>query len=193
MEQRQSMDLTILVDNNTFIDQYYLGEPAVSYLIETDGKKVLFDVGYSDVFLKNMEAMGHKLKEIDAIVLSHGHNDHTGGLSTLLLEKEKFEGKRPTLIAHPGAFEEKQADGLMISSEVSAQQMQSVCDVTLPEGTYPVTENLLFLGGIPRGNCYEAQNPVGTKNTLNGWQADFVEEDTALVYTAQDGIYIITG
>ena len=47
------MKLTVLVDNNTFIDEYYLGEPAVSYYIEDQDIKILFDTGYSDIFIKN--------------------------------------------------------------------------------------------------------------------------------------------
>ncbi|MCS5881771.1 hypothetical protein LNP17_26920 [Klebsiella variicola subsp. variicola] len=33
------MQLTVLVDNNTLIDRYLVGEPGVSYLIEHDGQK----------------------------------------------------------------------------------------------------------------------------------------------------------
>ncbi len=51
------MKLTVLVDNNTLIDHYFIGEPAVSYFIETDDKRVLFDVGYSDAFLKNAQKL----------------------------------------------------------------------------------------------------------------------------------------
>ena len=40
------MKLRVLVDNNTYIDRYYLGEPAVSYYIECDGIRLLFDAGY---------------------------------------------------------------------------------------------------------------------------------------------------
>lgn len=43
------MKLKVLEDNNTFIDNYYLGEPAVSYYIEDDNMKILFEVGYSGV------------------------------------------------------------------------------------------------------------------------------------------------
>ena len=46
-QEQAEMKLTVLLDNNTLIDRYFLGEPGVSYLIETDGKKILFDVGYS--------------------------------------------------------------------------------------------------------------------------------------------------
>ena len=51
------MKIRILVDNNTLIDQYYVGEPAVCHYIEMDGMRILFDTGYSDVFLKNARAM----------------------------------------------------------------------------------------------------------------------------------------
>ena len=46
------MKLTILMDNNTYIDQYYLGEPAFSVYIEDGAEKILFDTGYSDAFLR---------------------------------------------------------------------------------------------------------------------------------------------
>lgn len=71
------MRLTVLVDNNTLIDRYLIGEPGVSYLIEYDGQKILFDTGYSDVFLKNAQTLKIDLTSIDSIVFSHGHNNHT--------------------------------------------------------------------------------------------------------------------
>lgn len=74
------MKLTVLTDNHTHIDQYYLGEPALCLHIETDGRKILLDTGYSDVCLRNSRAMGIDLRQVDTIVLSHGHNDHTRGL-----------------------------------------------------------------------------------------------------------------
>ena len=69
------MKLTVLADNNTFIDQYYLGEPAVSYYIEIDDCRILFDTGYSDAFLRNALGLGIDLGAITHLVLSHGHND----------------------------------------------------------------------------------------------------------------------
>ena len=82
------MKLRVLVDNNTYIDRYYLGEPAVSYYIECDGIRLLFDAGYSDVFLKNAEALGIDLGLVTHLVFSHGHNDHTRGPKFM---KERLE------------------------------------------------------------------------------------------------------
>ena len=77
------MKLRVLEDNNTFIDEYYLGEPAVSYYIENENEKILFDTGYSDAFIQNAKKMSIDLNQVQKIVLSHGHNDHTGGLPYL--------------------------------------------------------------------------------------------------------------
>jgi len=75
------MRLTILADNHTIIDRYYLGEPAFSCLLQDGAHTVLFNTGYSDVFLRNAEAMGFDLSKVTDVLLSHWHNDHTGGLS----------------------------------------------------------------------------------------------------------------
>ena len=63
------MKLWVLSDNNTLIDRYFLGEPAVSYYIEADGLRILFDTGYSDVFWKNAQALGLSLNGLSHIVL----------------------------------------------------------------------------------------------------------------------------
>lgn len=74
------MKLKVLEDNNTFIDEYYLGEPGVSYYIEDGVEKILFDTGYSSIILENASKMNIDLNKINKLVISHGHDDHTGGL-----------------------------------------------------------------------------------------------------------------
>lgn len=59
----------------------FLGEHGLSFWIEVDDKKIMFDTGLSGrVLIHNLEALGLDLKSIDAFVLSHPHNDHSGGL-----------------------------------------------------------------------------------------------------------------
>jgi len=56
-----------------------------SALIEYGGKKILFDTGNNaPLFQGNVEALGVSLKDLDFVVLSHRHGDHTSGLSYVL-------------------------------------------------------------------------------------------------------------
>jgi glyoxylase-like metal-dependent hydrolase (beta-lactamase superfamily II) len=79
IHKEEDVKLTVLVDNNTLIDQYFIGEPAVSYYIEDGNERILFDAGYSDVIIHNANKLHIDLGKISKIVFSHGHNDHTGG------------------------------------------------------------------------------------------------------------------
>jgi hypothetical protein len=52
------LTLTVLVDNTTFMDHDFYGEAGLSYLLETDGRKILFNTGLSGLFLANAKKMG---------------------------------------------------------------------------------------------------------------------------------------
>ena len=123
------MKLTVLVDNNTFIDKYYYGEPAVSYYIEAGDKRLLFDAGYSDIFLQNAEKMGIDLSKLTHIVLSHGHNDHSNGLQ-FLTERVGIAGVE--LIAHPDCFLPKyDEDEYIVRNTVPTHEKAKI--VTFPK------------------------------------------------------------
>ena len=183
------MKLTVLVDNNTYIDQYYLGEPALSFYIEDGKEKILFDTGYSDAFIKNAEQMGIDLSALTCIVLSHGHNDHTRGLPFLW---DKYDLKNVKLVAHPGVFSPKHYMDL----EVGAPFTKVDCiahGLQVIDGNRPVklTERLTFLGEIPRVTDFESKEPIGTIGEAG--PVDFVLDDSALSYEGRDGVFIVTG
>lgn len=184
------MKLTVLVDNNTYIDEYYFGEPAVSYYIEDEDKHILFDVGYSDIFLRNAEAMGIDLSKVTHVVLSHGHNDHTRGLQFL---QEKVGMRDKKLIAHPACFWPKCYEGLQVGAPYSEQEMRLIADYMPCKTTYRITENLIFLGEIPRENSFENRTSIGMYEENGKWKDDYLIDDTAVVYKVERGIFIITG
>lgn len=184
------MKLRVLVDNNTYIDRYYLGEPAVSYYIECDGIRLLFDAGYSDVFLKNAEALGIDLGLVTHLVFSHGHNDHTRGLKFM---KERLELSGMEVIAHPSCFDEKVFGEESIGAPYSAADMAGICRYRPCGGPCNISERLVFLGEIPDAVDFETRNAIGRTRIRGKWQDDYVRDDSALVYRGEEGIFIITG
>lgn len=178
------MKLTVLCDNNTFIDQYYLGEPALCFYLENHDDQILFDTGYSDVFMKNAEKMGIDLNKANKIVLSHGHNDHTGGLKYFLQEKRDIE-----IIAHPDTFIYREDETGVISSPLAERMVSERCDLRLCRDPVMVSEDLIYLGEIPQLLPFEKRIPIG--KTEKG--DDYILDDSALVYRKKEGIFIITG
>ncbi|MBN1455957.1 MAG: MBL fold metallo-hydrolase [Methanomicrobia archaeon] len=192
------MQLTVLVDNNTLIDRYFLGEPAVSYFIEDAGTRILFDVGYSDAFLINAQKMAIDLRTLDFVVLSHGHLDHTWGLDPLIRlyiesKLERLESKRPTLVAHPATFQTKLLTGVgQIGSLVTETRAANYFTLHLSREPVWLTDRLVYLGEIPRRNEFEAQTPIGrVKSEKNEEEADYSLDDSALAYQSSQGLVII--
>jgi 7,8-dihydropterin-6-yl-methyl-4-(beta-D-ribofuranosyl)aminobenzene 5'-phosphate synthase len=64
-------------------------EHGLSLYIDTGEKKILFDTGQSDMFIQNAQKLGIDVSEVDVLVLSHGHFDHTGGLYSFLEMNKK--------------------------------------------------------------------------------------------------------
>ncbi len=73
------MKITNLVDDSRG-EKDLLYEHGLSFYIETKNHKLLFDTGASGAFIVNAEKKGIDLGEVDTVVISHGHYDHTGGL-----------------------------------------------------------------------------------------------------------------
>lgn len=192
------MKITVLVDNNTIIDRYFLGEPGVSFLIEEEGRKILFDTGYSDIFISNAQKLGIDIYDVDCIAISHGHNDHTWGLMPLIriYTEARFEGRkadRPLLLAHEQAFEGKYYGNEIIGSMLDTKALEGHFEMRLAREPFWITDKLVFLGEIERTNSFENQKPVGKRMNNGIKEDDYLLDDTALAYKSAEGLIIITG
>jgi 7,8-dihydropterin-6-yl-methyl-4-(beta-D-ribofuranosyl)aminobenzene 5'-phosphate synthase len=95
-------------------------EHGLSLYIETRGRRLLFDMGQTDLFIRNAARLGIDLSAVDTAVISHGHNDHGGGLEAFLAVNDhapvfihqdaftphyngagKYIGLEPSLCGHP--------------------------------------------------------------------------------------------
>lgn len=175
------MKLTILVDNTTRIDRYLLGEPALSFYFEDDNKSYIFDLGYSDIFLKNAQKLQIDINNIDFIIFSHGHNDHTGGLFHLKnyyreLKELNIKFKKPKITAHQDVFTPKTENGYgNIGTPVLLSELNDFFDINITNSYFKLSEKLFYLGEIPKNKNLECM------------------DDSALAYVSAKGLIIITG
>jgi 7,8-dihydropterin-6-yl-methyl-4-(beta-D-ribofuranosyl)aminobenzene 5'-phosphate synthase len=90
--------ITTLVENTVNVGGLR-AEHGLSFLLRMGGRKMLFDTGQTDLLLHNARGMGLSLDDVEAVVLSHGHYDHTGGIEAIW--RTLPEAK---LFAHPSVL-----------------------------------------------------------------------------------------
>ena len=73
------MKITALIENLPLSDEIQ-AEHGLSLYIEAEGKKILFDMGQTNLFAENAAKLGVDLTKVDLAILSHGHYDHGGGM-----------------------------------------------------------------------------------------------------------------
>nr|WP_319266450.1 MBL fold metallo-hydrolase [uncultured Draconibacterium sp.] len=176
------LSISILTDNTA--GGHFLAEHGLSYLVEIDNEKILFDAGHSDVFLKNAERLNYDIEnEVETIVLSHGHWDHGNGLKYL---------KNKTLITHPASFASRyrKADRTTVGLELSKYEIEKQFTLKESKTSLQLTENLVFLGEIPRNNDFESMT---TSFEFADGSDDFIPDDSALAAIIDNELVIITG
>ncbi|MCK5672318.1 MAG: MBL fold metallo-hydrolase [Spirochaetales bacterium] len=94
--------ITTLIENTKGEHLALKSEHGISFFIEKDGHKLLFDTGQSGTFLENAEQLQTDLSNLEYVVISHGHYDHSGGFRALTGIAKKFE-----LIVGDGFFNNK--------------------------------------------------------------------------------------
>jgi len=174
----------------------FLAEWGISVLLEVDDTSVLLDTGRSIVAAHNALLMDIDLKQIDTIVFSHGHEDHTGGLVNLLkLRKTPIE-----IIAHPDVWAEKYwkaSDkdkydyiGIPYARELAESLGASF---RLSEEPVWITEKIVTSGEIPMITDYEMIDTSACVKTDSGFSQDPLRDDLSLFIKSDKGLIVVAG
>jgi 7,8-dihydropterin-6-yl-methyl-4-(beta-D-ribofuranosyl)aminobenzene 5'-phosphate synthase len=185
--------LTVLVENSTY-GRDLRAEHGLAVHLKTGPHSFLFDTGQSDLLVHNARLLGVNLSPLDAIVLSHGHYDHTGGLGAV-----RDLAPRAALYAHPAAWGPHLArhpDGSTCDVGMAPRSREAVrAFETRRYDTVAKTEvapGLFLTGEIPRETDFE---DVGGPFVLDaaGRQPDPIADDQALFFDTRDGVVVLLG
>ncbi|WP_028313738.1 MBL fold metallo-hydrolase [Desulfatibacillum aliphaticivorans] len=188
---KKECKLTFLCEDQArmgFLDKKFSGQHGLSIFIQGE-KNVLFDTGPSEIVLYNAALAGVNLDSADLIVLSHGHWDHADGLGPL-----SNAGIRKPLLLHPMAFRDRRKpSGQFNGMAMSRDQIMERFDLIESSGPYKVSENMWFLGEIPRENDFESQSTSYYYMEDGEKRPELLPDDTALAVTTPNGLVVITG
>jgi 7,8-dihydropterin-6-yl-methyl-4-(beta-D-ribofuranosyl)aminobenzene 5'-phosphate synthase len=185
--------LTVLLDNHR-ADDDLRREHGLSLWIETGDRRLLIDTGETDAFRVNAEALGVDLSAADAIALSHGHYDHTGGLA-MALEAAPGAG----LFLHPAALQprySRRRRGRPLAIGMPAASRDAVLAagdrITWTEGPTEVLPGVWCTGPVPRDEAREPGDPdffFDAACTM----PDPVPDDQSFFIDTEDGLWVVLG
>ena len=176
-----------------------MGEWGYAALVEVDGRKILFDTGANpDVVLKNARTLKIDLSQVEDVVISHNHDDHTGGLLSLRRELMKTN-PRALSRAHVSAnifLPRLKADGSDDNglTPLRADYERLGGRFILHDGPAELAPGVWFTGPVPRKYPETNWSTEGLKlHTAAGDVTDNVPEDAALVFSTPEGLVVLTG
>ena len=188
---------------DSFVKPQLRAEHGVSMLVTVyeNGTKdsFLFDTGVTiDGVLHNMDALEVRPNELHAIVLSHGHTDHTRGLIGLI---KRYGRPRIPIVLHPDAFLKRKnvfPDGHETEHIPPSRRDLEAEDVEIIEDRAPtmlIGGHALVTGQIARTTSFEKGSPTQVAWVDDKWQPDpWIHDDQAVIINLKDkGLVVLTG
>jgi len=187
-----SLKITTLIENLPDWEGKLHFEHGLSVFIEADGKRLLFDTGQSGAFVENAKALGVDLLTVDAVVLSHGHYDHTGGVPELL----KCLNKRMSFYIGKEFFSPKYKlleDGTWKYNGNPFEKPAEVEFHSIDQDVTILSESVYVFKNFLRVNDFETVNPKFFIKTENGFERDLFTDEIALGIKTKQGLVLIVG
>jgi 7,8-dihydropterin-6-yl-methyl-4-(beta-D-ribofuranosyl)aminobenzene 5'-phosphate synthase len=192
----QHLKITVL---STMLSDEGIGEWGFAALVEADGHRILVDTGAKpDTVLLNARQLNLDLSDVREVILTHNHDDHTGGLLTLRRELMK---KNPAAlsIAHvgKGIFYSRPAEGngkednvmIGLRKEYEATGGKFVEH----DGPAELFPGAWLTGPVPRIYPERNWSATGKVQTPAGLVEDTIPEDQSLVLNTDKGLVMVSG
>ncbi|MBF0120657.1 MAG: MBL fold metallo-hydrolase [Desulfobacterales bacterium] len=185
--------LTLVENSVTASPIPLLAEHGLSFLIEADNRKILFDTGQGLTILNNADSLGVDLSKVDTVILSHGHYDHSKGLKKLIERNTNF-----SLIGHPDIFDNKLIGlgGGYFPIGISENKdwfEQKGIKIILDNKSVEITPKIRTTGEIKMGTDFEEVEPMFFIGKQNEKIKDTMTDDKALIIDTEKGIVVIFG
>ena len=187
----ETIRITVLVENSVQM-RGLRAEHGLAFHLQAGERSVLFDTGPGDLILENARKLRIDLDNLDAIALSHGHYDHTGGLAGVLAI-----APRAKVFLHPAVLQGRcvrEPDGSLRSLGLTAttrEILEKTQIIQTPEMA-EIIPGLFVTGQIPRETTFE---DVGGAFFLDDACAkpDSIIDDQALFFESRAGIVVLLG
>ncbi|WP_076412613.1 MBL fold metallo-hydrolase [Shewanella sp. UCD-KL12] len=179
---------------STMLASRGIGEWGYAALIEVDGKKILFDTGNRpETVLQNAKELEIDLSDVEDVILSHNHGDHTGGLISL---RETLRKQNPKALSRihvgKGIFSERANSNNSIWQTRDALIALGSEFIVYEEPTQ-IFPGVWLTGQVPRIHPEKNWGGNGKLVMASGLVEDNIPEDLSLVIDTDEGFVLVSG
>lgn len=174
--------LTALIENNAFDAELY-SEKGLSLYIYNETEKLIFDYGLSENYWHNASRLGFNATIINKGILSHGHQDHSGGLR-YMLEKNMFHTVYANEKVYNGKFKKLDGEQTYIGIDGALESAKGRFEFFT--GMKAIGADLFAITDIGQGR-------VEDRYTDDEGSADAFDDETVLVIKGSEGIHVVVG
>ncbi|MCF7948754.1 MAG: MBL fold metallo-hydrolase, partial [Spirochaetia bacterium] len=189
-----SLRITTLIENSAGEDSSLEHEHGISFFIEKDGHRVLFDTGQSGAFVKNAARLGRDLSALELVALSHGHYDHTGGFLRLLNTARSFELCLKECIFHK-KYVHEEGNYTFKGNPFDEQflQEQGIAYDPVKEDCTELLPGLYVLTNFPRLYPDEVPSARFVLEMEEGYRPDRFDDEILLAIDTPRGLVVLLG
>lgn len=192
---------TILCENSVYGFSDAVAEHGWSVWLETPAGAFLFDAGPGGSLVPNASRFGIPLAHARAILLSHHHGDHTGGLLTALTTicRQGSGREAVPVYAHPDLFKVSLYDEDGSFEFIGLPHTRRGLEVAgatfhLATGWQEIGPGLSLTGEVPRLTAYEIGDPnLRHEDGAGNLVVDPVRDDQTVVIETRDGLFVVLG
>lgn len=191
-----SWKITTLIENHPDSAESLVCEHGFSLLIEHGSFKMLMDTGKSGAFYDNARKMGESLTDLDCVMLSHGHYDHTGGVMRLMKET----GRQKKLYVGKGFFDgkyctNKEGEKYYNGAQFDRKQLNAFPLIIeeVDRDSLEIATGIRIHRNFAQTTSYEHWNPRFSLREGEQYVQDTFSDEMALTLDTKQGLVVIVG
>jgi len=170
------MKVIVLVEN-TACGTELKGQHGLSFYIEHNGLKILFDCGADSLFLENAAKLGADIAAVDYLMISHGHYDHGGGLENFLKVNDKAK-----IIVSKYAFNDHYFEILFVKKYIGLDKaLKDNQRIIFTDQYLTLGDGMILFSDITGGKYLSSESKILKKENGKFVPDDFKHEQCLII------------